>query len=257
MADGSRFMQVPIDQIDPGPNVRDEEAGELNTLVESIRQHGVLQPITIVPTEDGRHVECLFGHRRLAAARLAGLTTIPCRAVPRADTATRILTQLAENRDRRAMTALEEARAIAGLKRAGMTQAKIAAAVGMSSVRVGNCLQLLRLPESVQRAVHQRKIKIEDAVCIPVELARETDPRTLAAVTRRGGHGVRAWVADQIEHHEKQGRTIEHRRSHEVVNLDGTLMARVRTAATKARVSPAQWVTDAIKARLAGEGMQA
>lgn len=257
MADGSRFMQVQIDQIDPGPNVRDEEGAELTTLVESIRRHGILQPITIVPTEDGQHVECLFGHRRLAAARIAGLQVIPCRAVPRSDTATRILTQLAENRDRRAMTALEEARAIGALKRSGLTQAKIAAAIGMSTVRVGNCLQLLRLPEAVQRAVHQRKIKLEDAVCIPVELAHETDGRTLAAVCRRGGHGVRAWVAEQLEHHEQQGRTIQHRRSHEVVNLDGTLMARVRTSAKKKRVSPAQWVTDAIKARLAGEGASA
>ena len=86
------------------------DLGDLAELTDSIRAVGVLEPLIVTPTDDGRHM-LLFGHRRRAAAVEAGLATVPCdvRKEYAGKSAEQIADMLAENLHRRDLTGLEEA----------------------------------------------------------------------------------------------------------------------------------------------------
>lgn len=247
----AKFVRIPIGDIDPGPNIRVDTAA-LERLVDSIRMHGVLQPITVVPTEAGDRVECLFGHRRLVASRLAGVKEMPCFARPRGSESSRILMQLAENRDRLDMTTLEEAKVIGDLKATGMTARSISDAIGMDYQAVRRRLALLDYPPIVQAQVQARRLPVDVAVSIPLELANEhANSDELAAACRRGSAAVRDWIACKVDLSAAQGRPVV-AKTNEVVNLDGILMSRVRAAAKAAGETTKAWVTDALTKKLAG-----
>lgn len=191
------FMRIAIDKIDPGRNVRldDDDA-----LVDSIARWGVLQPITVVPSEtDPTRVECMFGHRRLAAARKLGMETIPALGHQRSTEQMRILMQIAENRDRQEMTMLEEAFTFKQLRETGMSAEHIAKALNISTNTVHDKLKLLAYPGPVQRQVHLKRLTLNDALSIPIELARRTSDEELTAICRHGGWRVREWIREGSE----------------------------------------------------------
>lgn len=245
-----QFLRLDPREIEFGKNVRIDEQG-MDRLEESIRQHGVLQPITVVQTEDGLGVECLFGHRRLTAALRVRLPTIPCFARERGSEQSRVLTQLAENKDRMAMSPVEEGRAYRDLRDLGMSQQQIGAAVGVSQPTVSMRLLILDYPEIVQLAVHRRTIGINDALAIPIELAKRTDGRTMASVMRRGGRHVRGWVRAQQKATEDAGGTMERRVRYSTVNIDSDLVDDMAAAARLAHVKQAEFVRRAIRAEIA------
>ena len=116
----------------------------LRELAASIRRHGILQPLTVRPVGDGQW-ELVAGERRLRAAKLAGLETVPCirRA---ADDRESALLALVENLQRRDLHYLEEAAAIASyIRQTGITQEEAAAQLGRSPSALANKLRLLRL----------------------------------------------------------------------------------------------------------------
>lgn len=242
MTQRARLVHVPIDDLDPGRNVRVDLTG-IDDLARSIARHGVLQPITIVPSADGTRAEVLFGHRRLAAARLAGLTEIPAFVRERGSERTRLLTQLAENFDRAALTYLDEAYAYRDLRRLGMTQTQIAEAVGRTPTMVSKILALLDYPDVVRQAVHRRTIGLHDALVIPVDLARRTDGRTLASVLRRGGRHVRTWVRQQCA---TTPTPIQGRKAYSTVNITDEYLEKVRAAAAERHETIAAWLHRAI-----------
>lgn len=242
----AQFKRIPIDAIADGNNVRLDE-GDVATLAESIRKHGVLQPITVVPGGGEHHdYECVFGHRRLKASRAAGLKEIPALVRPRDTTEIRVLTQLAENRERRKMTQLEEALVYDKLRQLGMSQTQIAASVGTQQTQVSQRLILLEYPECVKNAVHRKAIGISDALSVPLELAQATDPRTLAAVCRHGGRYLRQWVRQQLA-----GTTIKKRVRYESLNVDSDLLDDIRTASEAASTTVVEWIRKAVLAALA------
>lgn len=244
------FELVPTSGIEPGANVRVDDQG-LDALAASILKHGILQPITVVPTErDADRYECLFGHRRLAAAKKAKLLHVPCLVRPRGREEVRVLTQIAENRDRRAMSPLEEAIAYQQLHKLGMTRQAIADAVGTTGSAVGDRLMLLDYPAPVTSAVHFRRLGLTDALAIPLELAKSTDGRTLAAVCRRGGGYARKWVREQIAERAAAGQVIEKRKRYETFNLDSDLIDEVRVAASTADLKVVEWIRQAIRCQL-------
>lgn len=230
------FMRIPIDTIDPGKNVRlDDDDG----LVDSIARWGVLQPITVVPSPtDPKRVECLFGHRRLAAARKLGLETIPALGHQRGSDQSRMLMQIAENRDRKLMSILEEALAYKELREAGMTTEAIAKSVGVSLPTVADKLKVLAYPEPVRIAVHHRYIPLTDALNIPITLARATPDDELTQICRRGGAAVREWVRDgTTEHH-----IIRTRQSSGTLGCDGDTADLIRTLARGRSETVAAWL---------------
>lgn len=147
---------VPIDAITPNPHQPRQriEQADLETLAQSIRQDGVMQPIIVRPAE-GRpdHFELVAGERRWRAARLAGLTTIPaiCRQLDDRQIAE---WALIENLQRRDLDAIERAHAFKRLtEQFHLQHDQVADRVGIDRVTVTNTLRLLDLPESTQQAI--------------------------------------------------------------------------------------------------------
>lgn len=144
--------QLNLELIRPNPyQPRREFAAEaLAELADSIRVHGVLQPITVRQAPDGHGYQLVAGERRLRAAKLAGLPTIP--ATVRACTERELLElALIENLQREDINALEAAISYRRcLDEFGLTQEELAVRVGKSRSAVANTLRLLRLPAAVQ-----------------------------------------------------------------------------------------------------------
>ena len=115
----------------------------MDELCRSIRQHGILQPLTVRRSERG--FELIAGERRLRAARLAGLTEVPC-IVLEVDLEQASLIALVENLQRRDLDFVEQARGIAQLIRMfGLRQEGCARRLGKSQSAIANKLRLLRI----------------------------------------------------------------------------------------------------------------
>ena len=147
-----RIHMLPIERISPNPRQHRRHFPEqpLRELADSIRQHGVLQPLTVQKTPGGYVL--VAGERRLRAAGLAGLTHVPCLLV-RATPQDSALLALIENLQRCDLHYTEEAAAIARLIAAyGMSQEEAARRLGRSQSAVANKLRLLKLsPECVDK----------------------------------------------------------------------------------------------------------
>ena len=148
----NRIHQVPIERIIPNPRQprRRFEEEPLRELAESIRQHGVLQPLSVQKTPSGYVL--VAGERRLRAAGLAGLKTVPCILVQATGQESALLA-LVENLHRCDLHYLDEAAAIARLiSTYAMSQEEAARRLGRSQSAVANKLRLLRLgPECTER----------------------------------------------------------------------------------------------------------
>lgn len=150
---------VPILSIEPNPYqpraVVDSQ--KLQVLADSVRQHGIIQPLVVREVGPGRYV-LIAGERRWRAAQLAGLEEAPVvvkEAAPRAQ----LELALVENVVRADLSPLEEAAAYRQLiEEFGLTQADVAERVGRSRVSVTNTLRLLTAPEAVQAALNSGHI---------------------------------------------------------------------------------------------------
>lgn len=139
-----------------GDDVRlDEDPEALASLADSIAQLGVLLPLVVRAHGDGWEV--VGGRRRLSAARLVGLGTVPC-VVRDLDDAAAFEVTLAENLHRRDLSWIEVAYAYARLRDGGMNQQQIATRLGKSQTHVSHILGLLGLPQQLQDRVHRREI---------------------------------------------------------------------------------------------------
>ncbi len=142
-------LSLPIRSIAPNPNQpRCFFAPDgLEELAESIRQVGILQPLTVRPSDQGW--ELIAGERRLRAACLAGLTHVPCLVTETDDEGSSLLA-LVENLQRRDLDFLEEALALSRLiELYGFTQEECARRIGKSQSAVSNKLRLLQLPHYI------------------------------------------------------------------------------------------------------------
>ena len=144
----SKEQTLPISRVEPRadqPRRRFDDAA-LEELTESIRQHGLIQPIT-VRSLDGGYYQIIAGERRWRAARAAGLREVPVRIIE-ADDRKAMELALVENLQREDLNPIEEAKGYRTLMQEyGLTQEDAAAAVGKSRPAVANALRLLSLPE--------------------------------------------------------------------------------------------------------------
>ena len=144
-----RVLSLPVDLISPNPNQprRLFSPEDLHELADSIRELGVLQPLTV--RQAGPVWELIAGERRLRAARLAGLTQVPCIVVEASEEQSSLMA-LVENLQRRDLDFLEESLALAKLMDAWhLSQEACARRIGKSQSAVANKLRLLRLPPQV------------------------------------------------------------------------------------------------------------
>ncbi len=152
-------FELPVIKIEPRedqPRRRfDEEA--LEELAESIRQHGLIQPITVRPEENG-YYQIIAGERRWRAARLAGLETIPVHVLT-VDEQKAMEMALVENLQREDLNPIEEAMGYEMLQQTyGMTQEAVASSVGRSRPAIANAIRLLALAEPVRKLVESGEL---------------------------------------------------------------------------------------------------
>ena len=147
-------LLLPLQKIEPNrlqPRKSFNEE-ELASLADSIRQHGVIQPLTVRLLDTG-YYQIIAGERRWRAARMAGLSEVPC-IVMELDLEEASFIALVENLQRNDLDFLEESRGIAQLIRLfGLSQEECARRLGKSQSAVANKLRLLRLPEDVLNAM--------------------------------------------------------------------------------------------------------
>ena len=158
--------ELPIDSIVPNPDQprRQFEERELASLSNSIRRHGVLQPVVVRRASDGTpdRYELVVGERRWRASKRAGRKTIP---VTIQDLATEALLEVAlvENVQRQDLNPMELAQAFRALRETGLTQDEVGQRVGLERSTVANHLRLLELPTPLQADVEAGVISMGHA----------------------------------------------------------------------------------------------
>ena len=182
---------ISITELDRNPDQprRDFDEEALQTLAESIKEAGVLQPLLVVEKE-GRY-RIVAGERRFRAARIAGLEAVPC-IIRDFSPEEQMEAALIENIQREDLNAIEEAAAVRQLMDScGYTQEKAAKRLGKSRPAVANLLRLLTLPKDVQDAVSAGKLSAGHARVL-AGLENEEIQIALAEKAIREGLSVRA-----------------------------------------------------------------
>jgi ParB family chromosome partitioning protein len=222
---GTTFIDVPLDRVDPNPrqprDAFDEES--LHELATSIEAVGVLQPIVVRPQED--RFQIVMGERRVRAAKLAGLVTIP--AIVRLTEEDHLLRDaLIENIHREDLNPLEEAAAYQQLLvDFGVTHEDLASRIGRSRSAITNSIRLLRLAPSVQRRIAAGTLSAGHARAV-AKLAEHHHQERLAdrivaeGLTVRQAEELASRMAELREGSVEPG--VEHRpRSHPVPQAPG------------------------------------
>lgn len=200
--------EVSIDLIDPHPHNPRKDLGDLTELTDSIKAEGVRQNLTLVPNPDqpGRY-RTVIGHRRAAAAALAGLPTVPAAIDPHLDDARQRALMLTENLQRADLTAFEEGDGYQGLIDLGWSAEDIARETGRGISTVRGRVKISHLDDTARKGFEPgTQLTIQQAM----ELAevQEKDRRAYEAAVKRFDNGVFApWVIDEakraMEHTEK------------------------------------------------------
>ena len=155
----SPFQKLPIHKVEPNPHQprQDFDEEELQSLSDSISEHGVVQPLTVRELANG-YYQIIAGERRWRAARQAGLTEIPA-VIIEADDKTTMELALIENLQRQDLNPVEEAQGYQVLMtQYGMTQEETAKRVGKSRPAVANALRLMSLCPEVLTLVRSGKL---------------------------------------------------------------------------------------------------
>ena len=160
----SSINEIALDLIHPNPNQPRHEFDEvaLEELADSIREIGIIQPITLRKMDDGTY-EIIAGERRWRASQKAGLSTIPAYSRT-ADDENVMEMALIENIQRQDLNAVEIALAYQHLlEQYGLTQDRLSERVGKKRATVTNYLRLLKLPASIQMALQNRELDMGHA----------------------------------------------------------------------------------------------
>ena len=164
------FKYIPLDYLQPHPENPRKELGDLDELVASIKENGIYQNLTVVPhgmttmDDDGNIVQgyrVIIGHRRMAAAKEAGLYEVPCFVV-KMDYQTQLETMLLENMQRSDLTVYEQAQGFQQLLDFGATIEDISQKTGFSQSTVRRRVKMTELDQVKLKNVSSRQINLMD-----------------------------------------------------------------------------------------------
>lgn len=158
------LVEISIDKLFPHPDNPRRDLGDLTELTESIRERGILQNLTVVrhPFAEKEEYTVVIGHRRLEAAKRAGLATVPCR-VTYMDEREMIATMLLENMQRSDLTPLEEAEGMQMMMDLGESVNAISQKTGLSESTVRRRVRLTKLDrDKLKEASAERQITMTD-----------------------------------------------------------------------------------------------
>jgi ParB family chromosome partitioning protein len=189
----SGAAELPVELIEPNPEQprRIFDPKELERLSDSIRQHGVLQPVVV--RRIGSRYQLVVGERRWRATQLAGLATIPA-VVADVDEQDRLELALIENVQRHDLNPIELAHAFLALSEGGTTQEDIGRRVSLDRSTVANHLRLLELPRELQGDLEDGRISMGHAKAL-LQLSNPERRRHLRDRIVSDGLSVRATEA--------------------------------------------------------------
>lgn len=213
----AQIQEIEIAKISPNPFQPRKvfESHALRELADSIKEHGVIQPLVVTRTPIG--FELVVGERRFRAAQLAGLEKVPAIIKDSMVDQTKLEVALIENIQRKELNPIEEAQAYERLmKTFNMTQEQVAKKVGKSRPTIANTVRLLNLPAEIQRAVIEGKLSEGHAR----PLLGLTDPEKMLLMYKQVIE--QGWNVRQVE---AKVRELTIKRQMDAVALDPKLLA--------------------------------
>ena len=166
---------IPIESVYPNPEQPRTEFGDLTELTESIREKGVLEPLLVKPTGDGRFM-IIAGERRWRSSQLAGLTEVPCIEMDIDDKGVAEIA-LIENLQRKDLNIWEEADGLAALaSRFEYTQEEIAKKISKSRSTVSELMTIAGLPDDIRTRCRDANISAKSTL---LEIARQFDDASM------------------------------------------------------------------------------
>lgn len=158
----SKLQMIPTEKLHPHPDNPRKVLGDVSELAESIKANGILQNLTVVPNNDNwDDFTVIIGHRRLAAAKQAGLTELPCAVVEMTEKE-QLSTMLTENMQRANLTVYEEAKGCQLLLDLGDTVAEVAEKTGFSETKIRRRVKLCELDEKAFKESQLRHPTLQD-----------------------------------------------------------------------------------------------
>lgn len=155
----SELIYLPVSRIFPHPDNPRKELGDLTELADSIKANGIYQNLTVVPFEG--NYRAVIGHRRLAAAQLAGLTEVPCVVIDMTPKE-QLQTMLLENMQRADLTVYEQAQGFQMMLDLGSTVEEISEKTGFSTTTVRRRVKMTELNQSTLKEVSARQLTLSD-----------------------------------------------------------------------------------------------
>ena len=207
------LQYIEISKIEPHPDNPRKDLGDLSELAESIKANGILQNLTVVPLpgnpdDNGKIDGCyrvVIGHRRLAAAKLAGLSEVPC-IVTEMNNKEQVATMLLENMQRNDLTVIEQAEGFQMMLDLGESVKGISEKTGFSEQTVKHRIELNKLNKQKFTAAATRGGRIEDFIA----LEKITNEKLKNKVLESVGTNNFKWNLDSaIEEQEKPKRKKE------------------------------------------------
>ncbi len=196
-----KITYIDADKLVPHPKNPRLEVGDVSELADSIKKNGVLQNLTVVPfggVGDGRYT-VIIGHRRLAAAKLAGIKELPC-VIADMDEKEQIETMLIENMQRRQLTPYEEAEGFQLMFDFGGDIHSVAERTGFSETTVRNRMKLLRLDKEAFKKSQGKNISLNDYLAV----AELEDENARKEVLQKAGTNEFTWSLRSAKDEEKK-----------------------------------------------------
>lgn len=173
------IQMIKIDKLQPHPDNPRKNVGDVSELADSIRHSGIMQNLTVVPHEGGYRV--VIGHRRLAAAKEAGLTELPC-VVSDMDHIEQLHTMMSENMQRKDLTPPEEAWGVQMLLDLGETPEAVQKKTGMSRTTFYHRKAMAALPADELQASYERGGTLADYIALEGIKDAKTKAKLLTVV---------------------------------------------------------------------------
>jgi len=214
MSEREGVSDIQIDKIIPNRYQPRQQIHpeQLAKLADSLKEHGLIQPISVRKGDKEGTFELIAGERRWRAAKLAGFSTIPA-IVKRLDNRKLMEWALIENIQREDLNPIEKAQAYQKLlSQFSLTQEEVAAQVGIDRSSVANFLRLLQLPKEIWEDIATGKISMGHAKLI-LSVEKEAEQRVVAQEVKRNG-----WAVRQLEQYLKKFKELSLKKQSVVIS---------------------------------------
>jgi len=209
---GARIIDISRIKSDPDQPRKSLNQKRLNGLAESIKKHGLLQPITVEYIDQEDYFKIINGERRYKAAKLASIQELPC-IIKYIDKHVRLIHQLIENIQRQDLPPLEEAESIQALinkkrmENPNYSQREASRELGLPKSYINEMLTLLKLPKDIKESVRTSDTVPKSLLLLLIRQSDEKNIRSFYGQIKDGKLTVREAKTELTKSKDKKGRT--------------------------------------------------